>query len=84
MVPCALDLSYYTQVKMAAIDETIAAAMSKFVGKVINNENEHLQCHAINLMDNLVLLWLLFLRKYNLISIVPNIRFLQQACTIGK
>lgn len=38
---------------MVAIDEAIATAMSKFVGKVMDNENEHQRHHAVFLIDDL-------------------------------
>ena len=84
MTFCALDLLYYTPAKMAATDEAIAAAMSAFVAKATDIENEHLRRHAVNLMDNLEPLQSTYLREHNLTSIAPIVRSLEQTCAMGE
>lgn len=84
MTPRVLDPSYYTSAKIAATDEAIAAAMPVFVAKATNIENEHLQRHVVNLMDNLEPLQSRYLREYNLTSVAPIVRSPEQACAIGE
>lgn len=84
MVPCVLDLSYYILTKTVVSDEAIAAIILEFVAKVIDNENEYLQHHAICLIDNLESLQFLYLIKHNVTSIAPIIKSLEQACTISE
>ena len=84
MTLCALDLSYYTPAKTAATNKTIAAAIPAFIAKATDIENEHLRRHAINLMDDLELLQSTYLKKHNLTSIAPIVRFLEQARAIGE
>lgn len=84
MIPCVLDLSYYIPTKTAITNKAITAVMLKYMAKAINNKNKHLRRHAVNLIDNLELLQSFYFREYNLMSIAPVVRFLDQACTISK
>lgn len=83
MVPCTLDLLYYTSVETVATDKVIIAAMPKFIVKVTDNENKHLWRYAVNLIDNLELLQSLYLKEHNLTSIAPVLKSLKQARAIS-
>lgn len=69
---------------MAITNKAITAVMLKYVAKAINNKNKHLRRHAVNLINNLEPLQSFYFREYNLMSIAPVVRFLDQACTISK
>lgn len=62
MIPCTLDLLYYTLAEIAKTNKVIATAISEFVAKTIDNKNEYLQRYAIYLIDNLELLQFLYLK----------------------
>lgn len=53
MVPCILDLSYYTPAEITATNEPITTIMLEFVAKAMDNENKHLWRYAVCLMDDL-------------------------------
>lgn len=38
---------------MAALNKTINTVMSEFVAKIIDDENKHLQRHAVSLINDL-------------------------------
>ncbi len=84
MVPCVLDLLYYTLVETAATDEAIATTLPEFVVKVTDNEIEHLCRHAVYLMDNLESLQFSYLTEHNPTLIVPIVRSPEQARAMGK
>lgn len=84
MVPHTLDLLYFTSAETAATNKAINVVVSEFVAKVTNNENKHLRRHTVWLINNLELTQSLYLTEYNLTSIAPVVRFLEQTCTIGE
>lgn len=84
MVPCTLNLLYYTPVEIAATNKIIVTAIPKYMAKAMNNEKEFLWHHAINLIANLESLQSLYLREHNLISIAPVVRFSEQVCAIDE
>lgn len=53
MVPHVFNLLYYTPAKTMATNEAFAATMLEFVAKATDNENKHLWCYAVYLIDNL-------------------------------
>lgn len=54
------------------------------MAKVIDNKNEVLRCHAINLLNDLEPLQSSYLKKHNLTTIAPVVRISEQTCTMGK
>lgn len=84
MTPYALDPLYYILAEMATTNEAIPAAMPAFIAKATDIENENLRRHTINLMNDLELLQSTYLRKHNLTSIAPIVRFPEQAYAMGK
>ncbi len=84
MVPCALDLSYYTSIETVATDEAIAHTMPEFVAKATDNENEYLRRYTMCLMDDLEPLQSSYLTEHNLTSIASVVRSPEQACAMGK
>ncbi len=58
--------------------------MPEFVAKATDNENKHLQYHAICLIDDQEPLQSLYLTEHNLTSIAPIVRSLEQTRAMGK
>lgn len=75
---------YKTPAKTAVTNEAITATMLEFIAKAMDHENEYLQYYTIYLIDNLESLQSLYLTKYNLISITPDIRSPEQARIMSK